>query len=197
YLVEDLEHARGQKRPLLVLSGQLPALRRCLRTLCRLAPPRAREIIVVAGGTGDFHAGYRAPAIASPVQDPPRRAVLFFHHHPLGPALLGTGPENKRDDVGPVGGLDDVALYKHIVQTLQEAVLRVPEPTLLHAGALREELQHLGQFDATGNRQTLSGEHLVHLEPAFDDDRLLLKATLEIWTRSRRDLPWECKRCLP
>src|SRR5262249_58522834 len=46
YLVEDLEHARGQKRPLLVLSGQLPALRRCLRTLCRLAPLPAPAVIV-------------------------------------------------------------------------------------------------------------------------------------------------------
>jgi hypothetical protein len=211
---------RQQKRPLLILTGQSQPSRRFLRALIRAVPDLANRFVVATGDAISFNTVYRDRETAWNIQDLPFPLVFFCHHNPIDPEA-GFRPESSRGGgSGPdeangtaTTGTEDVLLFGDMV----EALLQAGAPAGLRPCANAEELSQrlalarlqgdrivLGSkgvrlFDANGQRQSGTGEHVVCLRPTFNEDRLLPESTLEVWAWRRRDWDrgergqhWQC-----
>jgi hypothetical protein len=210
-----LDHwlANWQSRPLLIVAGQTQPSRRFLRGLVRGVPALSKrvEIVVTTGDAISFNTVYRDGQVAWNIQDLPFPLVFFCHRNPID---AGAGFRAATGRSGPAGadernstaetGTEDVLLFGDIVEALVQASAPAEGLPCASAAELAERLAEaradddgivLGDagvplFDGEGQRRSGSGEHVVCLRPAWDEDfkdRLLPRATIEVWAWRRRD----------
>jgi hypothetical protein len=202
--MKTIRHA-GQKRPLLVLTAasSQPA-RRFLRGLARIAPVEARRFVVATGDAIAFNTIYRDRNVAWPIQDLPYDLIFFCHRDPVDPDAGFRAEEEARaqtpDAGSPATGTEDLLLYRDIV----EAVVRACHAAGAAPANGDELARRLRQarwqedrialdgdgpllFDADGNRQSGTGEHIVWLRPTMENGRALPQAWIEVW-------PWRGPR---
>ncbi len=201
YLLDDLDEAHGQQRPLVVLSGQSLPSRRFLRALCRSSPMRARQLVVTTGDAIPFNTIYRDRNVTWPIQDLPCNLVFFCHHNPID-ADAGFRPDRGRGSA-PATGTEDLLLYADIIQSLYLALGQAPAPanaedlaqllrrTRLHRGKLVLEGMGPLLFQAGGERRSASGEHIVWLQPQFRGARVLPQATITVSSWKGETHPWK------
>jgi hypothetical protein len=178
-IIDHLDQHPRQKRALLILSGQSKPSRRFVRGLFQLSPLRARSFVLAAGDSISFNTILRDRTVTWNIQDLPCSLVLFCHQNPVGEIR----PGRQRDQVS---GTEDLLLYRDIVEALVEAN-SCGGRSCANASDLRAYLRKLrvvnGQprlegegpllFDADGNRQSGTGEHVVWLKPQFAGPPLL------------------------
>ncbi len=109
-------------------------------------------------------------------------------------------------------GTQDLLLFADIVETLLQATRhenRLLADTVQLAQRLRQTRWHDGRvvnallypaaaaspslFDADGDRQPLTGEHVVWLKPVFEKERLLPQATITVWSIPVAHQGWQCR----
>jgi len=199
----DVAQFRAQYRPLLIVSGQAQPSRRFLRAVIRSVPDWAGRFVVATGDAISFNTVYRDRQVAWNIQDLPFPLVFFCHHNPID-LDAGFRPSKEGDPGGTAAtGTEDVLLYGDIVEALLQAGVPADVPPCANAAELAERLAHvrlhenrivpgkrgIPLFDDTGQRRSGTGEHVVYLQPVFNDsrDRLLPKSTIEVWAWQRRD----------
>jgi hypothetical protein len=201
-LLDDWAGQEGQKRPLLVLSGQSQPARRFVRALARLEPLRVRNFVMVTGDALPFNTVCRDRTVAWPIQDLPCTLVFFCHCNPVDDPQFHKGN-------AAVSGTEDLLLYRDIALALVEAN-SAGDAACADADELRDRLRQLrlvnelpsltGKgpllFDKDGNRQSGTGEHVVWLQPHFKGERALPEATLSVYAWRPGDGPWQ-PRCPP
>jgi hypothetical protein len=211
---EEMTRHRGQRRPLLVVTGQAQASRRFLKAVERLDPDRARRLVVATGDAIAFNTVYRDRRIAWPIQDLPLALVFFCHYNPVDPAagfqpasegVLRPRPPLDLSDAPPpktpershgstATGTEDVLLNADIIEALVRAFQGDDQPCAdagqlaQRLGAVRVQAGGLGfdpaaplLFGPDGNRRSGTGEYVVCLRPTFAGERVLPRATLEVW----------------
>jgi hypothetical protein len=202
------------RRPLLIVAGQAQPSRRFLFGLTRGVPSLSKraEIVVATGDAVSFNTVYRDRQVAWNIQDLPFPLVFFCHRNPVDAAAgfrAGAG-ESDADEQNSTAatGTEDVLLFGDIVAALVQTGAPVGGVLCAHAEELAERLAHarlqdehivLGGegillFDREGQRRSGTGEHVVCLQPMWDEDfkdRLLPRATIEVWAWKRREHPVE------
>ena len=186
-LLDELHRQKHQQRPLLVLSGQSQPARRFVRALARLEPVRVRQFVVVSGDALPFNTVCRDRNVTWPIQDLPCTLVFFCHCNPVADPRFHKGNAS-------ASGTEDLLLYRDVVTALAEANT-AGDAACADADELRGRLHKLrlvdGRpalagngpllFDDAGNRRSGTGEHVVWLQPHFDGERALPKATLRVY----------------
>jgi hypothetical protein len=206
-LVNVVSQNPDQKRPLLVLPATSQSARRFMRGLARTDFDLASRFVVATGDGIDFNTIYRDRNLAWPIQDLPCDLVFFCHRNPVDPsAFREDQPENNPPPPDPnektTTGTQDLLLYRDIVETIVEAasletgwrkqpdeVSRYLKKIKLSDGDLR--------FSPKGNTRTATGVFVIWLKPAREKNRILPKATLQIWNGSahpKQPFRWELKR---
>jgi hypothetical protein len=212
--VLDVLQFQAQHRPLLIVSGQAQPSRRFLRGLIRAAPALAgpqSQVVVATGDAISFNTVYRDRQVAWNIQDLPFPLVFFCHHNPTDPdagfrpgAEAGGEVEENEPDSTAATGTEDVLLFGDIVEALLQTGAPPDGSPCANAADLTERLARVrlhddrivsGQsgiplFDRVGQRQSGTGEHVVCLQPMWDEDfrdRLLPRAKIEVWAWRRRD----------
>jgi hypothetical protein len=201
----------GQRRPLLIVTGQAQPSRRFLRYLARSAPDAARRFVVATGDAVSFNIVYRDRQVTWPIQDLPFDLVFFCHQNPVdphagfreAPGSAGGAQERSAEQAKPAG-TEDLLLYTQLVEALALAFAREGRPATDGeelAGRLHELCIHQGRLDFSGpegtrlfrpgpgertrehagERRTGTGEHAVYLRPTLDGERVLPRAAIEVW----------------
>lgn len=185
------------RRPLLVLTGQQQPSRRLLRDLARSAPDTARRFVVAMGDALSFNTVYRDSQVTWPIQDLPFTVVFFAHRNPIDP---GAGFRASQDRFTRtrthLSGTEDVLLFRDIIEASVLAFLQRGEQLRdaddFAAGLRSLRFNHVSStldadgrllFGATGQRAGGTGEHIVLVQPQFAGDRVLPRATIEVWAR--------------
>ncbi|MFO0876587.1 MAG: hypothetical protein U0840_04370 [Gemmataceae bacterium] len=198
-VVRDLLSQVGPvpRRPLLVLTGQQQPSRRLLRDLARSAPDTARRFVVAMGDALSFNTIFRDRQVTWPIQDLPFCLVHFAHRNPVDESagFQASGGGSLRSPTGS-SGTEDVLLFRDITEACALALLRdggsQSTPVELAEGlqAVRfvEGRLTLGSvgvpfFATNGQRTGGTGEHVVHIQPQFVGERVLPRATIEVWAR--------------
>jgi len=199
---------QAQYRPLLIVAGQTQPSRRFLRGLVRGMPSLSKrvQIVVATGDAIAFNTVYRDRDVAWNIQDLPFALVFFCHRNPIDAAAgfrAGSGKDSARDSTAETG-TEDVLLFGDIVEALVQAGAPVMGAPCVDAAELTERLvevqwndDRIGPgsagvplFDREGQRRNGTGEHVVCLQPLWNEDfkdRLLPCATLSVWEWRRRD----------
>jgi hypothetical protein len=211
---EMLDHwlDNWQIRPLLIVAGQSQPSRRFLRGLIRGVPSLSKrvEIVVATGDAISFNTVYRDRQVAWNIQDLPFPLVFFCHRNPVdedagfragsdGPNRTGEEERNSTAETGT----EDMLLFGDIVEALLQTVAPVDGAPCANAAELAERLAEarlederivsgpagIPLFNREGQRQSGTGEHVVCLKPMWNEnkDRLLPRATIEVWAWRRRD----------
>lgn len=202
----DAWRNQWQPQQLLLVAGQSQPSRRFLRGLMRCSPALSQNarILVATGDALAFNTVYRDGQAAWNIQDLPFPLVFFCHRNPIdADAGFRREARSKGDaDTTAETGTEDVLLFGDIVEALvQMAVARemLPTPAAAWAERLAEARQEedrivfdgrgLKLFDGEGQRRSGSGEHVVFLQPMWNDqnDRVLPQAHLEVWAWRYRD----------
>ncbi len=202
-----------QIRPLLIVAGQEEPSRRFLRGLVRGVPSLSKnvQIVVATGDAVSFNTVYRDRHVSWNIQDLPFPLVFFCHRDPIDAeagfraAANENGPSREQErDTTAETGTEDVLLYGDIVEALVQTGAPAEGTPCANAGQLAERLAAarweddgivLGDggvplFDGDGQRRSGTGEHVVYLQPMWIEDfkdRLLPRATIEVWAWQRRD----------
>jgi hypothetical protein len=204
---------QSQSRPLLIVAGQSQPSRRFLRGLVRGVPSLSKQVQVVVA-TGDaisFNTVYRDRQVAWNIQDLPFPLVFFCHRNPIDPdagfrAAAGEEGRTDEDEQGSTSatGTEDVLLFGDIVEALLQTAAPLDGTVCSSAAELAQRLadarlqddrillggEGIPLFSKDGQRQSGTGEHVVCLQPVWDEDfkdRLLPRATIEVWAWRRRD----------
>jgi hypothetical protein len=205
--------SQSQMRPLLIVSGQVEPSRRFLRGLVRGVPSvsKRRQIVVATGDAISFNTVYRDRHVSWNIQDLPFPVVFFCHCNPIDAgagfrAGKGEGILTRKDerDATAETGTEDVLLFGDIVEALVQTGAPVGGTPCANAAELAERLADARReddqitldgtgvplFDGEGQRRNGTGEHVVLLQPMWNEDfkdRLLPRATIEVWGWQRRD----------
>ena len=175
------------QRPLLIVPvGSQPA-RRFLHAMTTAAP-QTRNLVVATGDSISFNTVYRDRDFAWHIQDVPVPLVFFCHHDPV----AWDAVDGNQTDMDFATSTDLLLLHSSILEKTLRAAFPWARPQaalVRNAEELRQQLwQQSGDFfEASGNRQPYTGEHVVTLRPRIQDGRVLPVATLEVW--ARRDNP--------
>lgn len=207
HLTNEVGQYPDQKRPLLVLPAIPQPARRFLRGLARTDPVLAGRFVVATGDGIDFNTIYRDRNLAWPIQDIPCDLVFFCHRNPVDPIAF---QEDRSDDnSAPPDSVartntstQDLLLYRDIVETIVTAAAtegRWHTQTDDLCRRLKEATLPDGdtRFGTTGNTRTATGVFVVLVKPIRDRNRVLPRATLQIWNGSRlpnRQFRWTLVR---
>jgi hypothetical protein len=194
---------------LLVLPASPPRMRRVLGNLRSRAPLDVRNLLVVNGDSLSFHTVYRDRDYAWNIQDLPFSLLFFAHRNPID-FEAGFAWEASVRDGRSTSGTHDLLLFRDILESVLHAAFadgrllasadvfidRLRESRwCASAGRVDNALVHsasaeaLALFDADGNRQRQTGEHIVWLRPSYSGDQLDLVSTLFVW-RAGADATW-------
>ncbi|MGH7169482.1 MAG: hypothetical protein ACRELG_04300 [Gemmataceae bacterium] len=209
---EMLDHwlNNWERRPLFIVAGQSQPSRRFLRGVVRGVPSLSKrvEIVVATGDAISFNTVYRDGQVAWNIQDLPFPLVFFCHRNPIDAeaGFRAASGERKRAEEEEHNstaetGTEDLLLFGDIVEALLQTAAPVDGMACANAAELAERLADarlqgdrivLGPagipfFNAEGQRQSGTGEHVVWLKPMWRLDRLLPRATIEVWAWRRRD----------
>ncbi|HBI42467.1 MAG TPA: hypothetical protein DDY78_06360 [Planctomycetales bacterium] len=208
-VLQDLDGKRPpQAHPLLVVTGQSAPSRRFLHELARTSPAQAHRLVVATGDAVSFNFVYRDRRVTWPIQDLPFPFVFFCHFNPIdADAGFRAEDEGEGDQDSSATGTEDILLNSAIVETLVQALERDGR-TAANAAELSARLAKVRHkhgrfgydaegvllFGPDGNRRGGAGENIVYLRPTFEGDRVLPKATIEVWY-SRESIeaehPWK------
>jgi hypothetical protein len=197
----------SQSRPLLVVAGQSQPSHRFLRGLIRGAPSLSKrvEIVVATGDAISFNTVYRDRQVAWNIQDLPFPLVFFCHRNPIdADAGFRAGSTKVERDSTAETGTEDMLLFGDIVEALVQTAVPAERTPCANAAELAERLAEarveddrivsgpagIPLFNRAGQRQSGTGEHVVCLKPMWHEDykdRLLPRATIEVWEWRRRD----------
>jgi hypothetical protein len=199
----------AQSRPLLIVAGQAQPSRRFLRGLVRGMPSLSKrvQIVVATGDAIAFNTVYRDRHVSWNIQDLPFPLVFFCHRNPIDAsagfrAVSAGRSAAERDSTGETG-TEDLLLFGDIVEAMVQAGAPAQGTPCAHAAELAERLLQTRReddrivlggagvplFDRDGQRRSGTGEHVVNLQPMWDEDfkdRLLPSATIEVWGWPRR-----------
>ena len=191
------ETYRDRRRLLVLPTGNQQA-RRFLRTLCRRAPLEIRNIVVASGDSITWNHVYRDRDFAWNIQDMPVPFVFFSHRNPIDPEA-GFGVKGRA--AAHSTGTQDLLLDRDIIESLVQAAFqdgkllsdadrlvsalrkttwckdRICNPVFTQPGAKSRSL-----FDAEGNRQPGTGEHIVWVRPMIEDDQPQPRSTITVWS---------------
>jgi hypothetical protein len=193
------------------VAGQSQPSHRFLRGLIRGVPSLSKraEIVVATGDAISFNTVYRDRQVAWNIQDLPFPLVFFCHRNPIDADAgfrAGSGAAEDEDERNSTAetGTEDVLLFGDIVEALVQAAVPRDGTACANAAELAERLGEarleedrivsglagIPLFNRAGQRQSGTGEHVVCLKPMWHEDfgdRLLPRATIEIWAWRRRD----------
>jgi hypothetical protein len=206
-LIED-----APRRPLLIVTGQSQPTRRFLRGVIRSAPflGGPDRLVVATGDAISFNTVYRDRQVAWNVQDLPFTLVFFCHHNPIDESAgfrqrveRANSVDSEDRDTASTTGTEDVLLFGDIVNAVLQRGAPKDEPPCSDAAQLAERIANvclqddrivtgnkgIRLFTPDGERQSGTGEHIVFLQPMWNEakDLLAAKATIEVWTWQRRD----------
>jgi hypothetical protein len=202
-----------QTRPLVIVSGQEEPSRRFLRGLVRCMPSLSKRVqtVVATGDAVSFNTVYRDRHVSWNIQDLPFPVVFFCHRNPIDTDAgfrAGAGENvptrTEERDTTAETGTEDVLLFGDIVEALVQTGAPVEGKPCANAAELAERLGDARRkddhivlvgtgvplFDREGQRRNGTGEHVVCLQPMWNEDfkdRLLPRATIEVWAWQRRD----------
>jgi hypothetical protein len=169
------------------------------------------QIVVATGDAVSFNTVYRDRNVSWNIQDLPFPLVFFCHRNPIdadaGFRPLPSEPNQSRGeerDTTAETGTEDVLLFGDIVEALVQTGFPVEVAPCANAAEMAERLSQarreddrivLGDrgvplFDREGQRRSGTGEHVVYLQPMWNEDfkdRLLPRAAIEVWAWQRRD----------
>jgi hypothetical protein len=194
---------------MLVLPTQTVRMRRFLINLRQRSPSDARNLVVLNGDAISFNSVYRDREVVWNILDLPYSLVFFSHRNPIDHAAGFTWTKgNRAADAVPqqtTTGTQDVLLYRDVFEAflyaaadkgnllsdpiqvrdrLRETCWHYPplEPAKARVcNRLVHPLDALPFFDADGNRQSHTGEHIVWVKPNFTDDRVDLVSKVSVW----------------
>jgi hypothetical protein len=193
-----------QQHQILLLPAGAQQARRFLRILCGMGPMEVRNVVVMSGDSISFNNIYRDRDLAWNILDMPVPLVFFCHRNPVNEAA-GFGRMAEGENNVATTATNDLLLYADVVASLVQAA-RQDGRWLADADAVRERLRQArwskgrvynpafsakapagpSLFDAEGDRNSRTGEHVVWLRPAFSGDVTLPQATITVW-RGRAD----------
>jgi hypothetical protein len=194
---------------LLLLPTQAVRMRGFLVNLRQRSPADARNLVVLNGDAISFNSVYRDREVVWNILDLPYSLVFFSHRNPIDHAAGFTWAKgNRAADTFPqqtTTGTQDVLLYRDIFEAILYAAAdkgsllgdpllardRLKE-TCWHQPADEQAKARVGNrlvhqldgppfFDADGNRQSHTGEHIVWVKPNFTDDRVDLVSKVSVW----------------
>jgi hypothetical protein len=200
-------------RPLVIVSAQEEPSRRFLRGLVRCVPSLSKnvQIVVATGDAISFNTVYRDRHVSWNIQDLPFPVVFFCHRNPIDADAgfrAGAGESvatrTEERDTTAETGTEDVLLFGDIVEALVQTGAPLDGAPCANAAELAERLGDARReddhivlggtgvplFDREGQRRNGTGEHVVCLQPMWNEDfkdRLLPRATIEVWAWQRRD----------
>lgn len=197
---------RDHPQLLALPAGTQPA-RRFLRALCRRAPMEIRNVVVVTGDAIAFNNIYRDRDVVWNIQDMPVPLVFFSHRNPVDAGAGFAAPDTVGASQTANTGTQDVLLQRDIFEALALAAFD-GDHLVADADQLLQRLRHtrwskgrvrndlvagtappgVPFFDAVGNRQPGTGEHVIWLRPVFDGNRNLPEAFISVW-RAGGDYP--------
>jgi hypothetical protein len=200
WLLDLNAHWRGQRQLLLLPTGSDRA-RRYLRTLVRRAPLELRSFLVISGDSITINTVYRDRDIAWNVLDLPVPMIFFSHRNPTS-RNAGFAPEKEGGATLSATATDVLLLNRDILEALILAGLRESR-SAWDTDRIHTQLRHMhwrkGQvagvpapgppdadaglplFDKDGNRNARTGEHIVWVQPLFESNAPLPKATISVW----------------
>lgn len=201
FVLDEMERRPWQQRPLLFLPAGAKPARRFLRALDRFSPTKTRNFVIATGDAIGFNTIFRDRDIAWPIQDMPCHLVQFNHHNPID-IRAGFGELREGTQTDPhdreLAGTNDKLLYQSIAKSLYLSA-NSPEGPIQSAFDLGKRFQQLRwqrsegvtfQTSAEllfqgGNRRSGTGEHIIWLQPKFQEDRVLPQATIRVYSRER------------
>jgi len=184
---------------LLAMPTGVHQARRFLRALCQQAPAEVHNVVVVSGDSINFNNVYRDRDLAWNVLDVPVPLVFFSHRNPVDESAGFREDQAQADDFSTTG-TQDLLLLRDVIEALLLAA-RTPSGWSTDSQAVRDRMHDLRWhnnrvddarehpaaekspplFDAEGDRQPRTGEHVVWLQPSREFGRILPKARLSIW----------------
>jgi hypothetical protein len=195
----------------LVLPTTTVRMRRFLINLRQRSPLDARNLVVLNGDAISFHTVYRDREVMWNILDLPYSLVFFSHRNPIGHAAGFTWTKDDAHPERTTTGTHDILLYRDLFEAFLYAAydegkllndpLRIrerlqatcwvdppPDRQKLESPRVRNPLVHTLEaptrfFDADGNRQSHTGEHIVWVKPNFTEDRVDLISKISVWAR--------------
>ena len=196
----------------LVLPTQTVRMRRFLINLRQRAPLEARKLVVLNGDAVTFHSVYRDREVIWNILDLPYSLVFFSHRNPIDRSAGFTWTTDDRSDRNrTTTGTHDILLYRDLFEAFLYAAsdngkllsdpLKVRDrlratcwyhppaekrkdeaPRVCNPAVHALDAEHQRFFDAAGNRQTHTGEHIVWVKPSFTEDLVDLKSKISVWS---------------
>jgi len=187
-----------RQHQMLALPTTSQRARRFLRTVCATAPLDSRNLVVISGDAIGFNDIFRDRNLAWNVLDMPVPLVFFCHRNPIA-ERAGFGRE-VADEGRSATGTQDLLLFIDLFQSLLQALFQkrqlLADPDILKV-RLRQTRWYRGQahnpgfaktppaafdlFNAEGDRNSHTGEHVVWLRPEFAGDQVAMQATITVW----------------
>jgi hypothetical protein len=188
-----------RQHQILALPTTSQRARRFLRTVCATAPLESRNLVVISGDAIDFNDIYRDRNLAWNVLDMPVPLVLFCHRNPIA-ERVGFHRHVVEEDRTAETGTQDLLLFIDLFQALIQAAFQdgrlLADPDILHSrlqrtkwyggkaynpGFTQAPAGAFDLFNAEGDRNPHTGEHIVWLRPEFAGDQVAMAATITIW----------------
>jgi hypothetical protein len=186
-----------RKHYMLALPSGSQHARRFLRTLCGIAPLDTHNLVVITGDYISLNHVFRDRDLAWNVLDIPLPLVFFSHRNPISERA---GFDRTGTNAEALTGTQDLLLNVDVFQALLQAAFHkgrfLADPEGLPAN-LRETRWYHGEafnpgftdipagavplFNAEGDRNKHTGEHVVWLRPQFADNQVLMQATITVW----------------
>jgi hypothetical protein len=189
--------ADRQRRQLMLLPCSAERARRFLRTLLRRsAQPDWKNLVVMTGDSLNFNTIFRDRDVAWNIQDLPVPLVIFSHRNPVSEAVgFKAAPEGAAASAAT--GTEDLLLYRDILEAVLLTAFQGGQLTA-SADDLDARLKKLRWhndrvlppesndsstllFNANGNRNDGTGEHIIVLRPDPDDRGVFAQATITVW----------------
>ena len=193
----------------LVLPTQTVRMRRFLINLRQRSAKDARNLVVFNGDAISFHSVYRDREVVWNILDLPYSLVFFAHRNPIDHAAGFSWKKVAAHDGVPqrgTSGTHDLLLYRDLFEAVLYAAVedgkllddsvrfrqRLQATCWQHADPARvcNPLVHQFEqkppafFDADGNRQSDTGEHIVWIKPSFTGERVNLQSKISVWART-------------
>jgi hypothetical protein len=187
-VLDQLPH-RGQRSLLVVPTVDAPA-RRVLRTVAEGVPVIGRRMVAVTGDGIGVNTIYQNGSFAWPVKSIPVPLVMFTHADPFGWDKPGDLPAPEGCRYAPPDATEDDLHMAQVGEQLLAAAF-APGGITADADALRERFRGLRRphadagrlrprdgnrredtrlyFDPDGNRNSVTGEHIVVLRPVLPE----------------------------
>ena len=153
---------------------------RLLKRICAIEPTVCQRLVAVTGDGISVNDIYRDHSFAWPVEAMPVPLVLFTHNNPA-------GWDSSRPELCPPSSTEDLLFYAELVRVVVESAWPRDNGLSLvnDADIFVENLHQHKLFDAVGNRDESSGEHVIVLRP----NRSAEAARLEVW-RADKENGW-------